>query len=176
MECSLFLLLVTSFIKCHLLTSWWSSNGSQHNNSTLYLMLPFNPLSLPACFLLNALNALGVHFTKLCLNSLSSVYKHPLNPFCSGAQEQIGVLVHLVPSLVTSVTPKGSLLKTQNEKKAGGGGANKTRQTLSYIYLSLDFLFCPLGFFNVCLISQVIDFWRKRLPDKYMQFTAHWFI
>lgn len=47
-ECSLFLLLATSFIKFHLLTSWWSSNGSQHKNNTLYLALPFNSLCLPA--------------------------------------------------------------------------------------------------------------------------------
>lgn len=59
-------------------------------------------------FMLNALDALGVHFEKshivLDLNTLNSLYKYLLNPFCSEAHEQMGALVHFMPLLLTSVT------------------------------------------------------------------------
>lgn len=139
--------------------------------------------------MLNALNALGVHLTKSHLvldfntSYVNSLYKYILNPFSSGVHEQIGALVHFMPLLLASVTLYGFVLKIQfktkqNKKKANQNRTgHQTRQTPSYIYLSLGFLFCPLGFFfNVCLISQVIDFWRKRLPDKYTQFAAHWVV
>lgn len=147
-ECSLFLL-VTSLL----------SNASSYLPSAqamaastkimhIWRFLLIHHLYQPVThnFTLNALNVQGVHFAKshlvLDLNTLylNSLYKYLLNPFYSGAYEQIGALVHFMPLRLTSVT---LTVKNPVKKKRGG---NQTRQTPSYIYLSFGFFFDPLGF------------------------------